>query len=290
MKRKMIGLALSLLLVVGAAQVGLERLAQARDVPYVPTPQHVVDEMLRMGQVDSEDLLYDLGSGDGRIVITAARNFGTRGVGIDIDPERIAESNANAKRAGVTELVRFEQGNLFEVDFSEATVVTLYLLPSVNLQLRPRLLNELQPGTRIVSHAFDMGEWQPQEQMDLDGYQIYYWVVPANVTGRWQMSVPGENGNQDLLLDFEQAFQEADGTVTFTGAPTPLQSVRIDGDQLYFTLDQTVGDLQPPVHFEGQVQDNVIEGRMISTEGARPWRATRDPATMTGLDGADLQI
>jgi hypothetical protein len=288
MKRRMISLALSLLLAVSGAQIGLERLAQARDVPYVPTPQNVVDEMLRVGQVGSDDLLYDLGSGDGRIVITAARNFGTRGVGIDIDSQRIAESNANAKRAGVTELVRFEQGDLFEIDFSEATVVTLYLLPSVNLQLRPRLLSELRPGTRIVSHAFDMGEWQPQEQLDLDGYAIFYWVVPANITGSWQMHIPVEAGDRELLLDFEQEFQEADGTVTASGAPTPLQEVRIDGDRLHFTIDQAVGNLQPPIQFEGQVQGNSIEGRMISADGASTWRATRDPATMTALD--ELQI
>jgi hypothetical protein len=284
MKSKLLGLALALLLVFGSG-LGL---AQARDVPYVPTPQHVVDEMLRVGQVGSDDLLYDLGSGDGRIVITAARNFGTRGVGIDIDPQRIAESNANAKRAGVTELVRFEQGNLFEIDFSEATVVTLYLLPSVNLQLRPRLLNELQPGTRVVSHAFDMGEWQPEEQMDLEGYEIFHWVVPANITGHWQMSVGGEN--DELLLDFEQEFQQAQGAVTATGAPAPLQALLLHGDRLHFTIDQAVGSLQPPVQFEGRVQGNVIEGRMISAEGERVWRAQRDPATMTALDGGELHI
>jgi precorrin-6B methylase 2 len=288
MKIRLVGLVVSLLLAVGANQMGLEAQAQARDVPYVPTPQHVVDEMLRVGQVDGNDRLYDLGSGDGRIVITAAKNFGTRGIGIDIDPQRIAESKANAESAGVTDLVRFEQGNLFEIDFSEATVVTLYLLPSVNLQLRSRLLNELKPGTRIVSHAFDMGEWPPQEQLNLDGYEIFYWVVPANVSGSWQVRVP--ETDQPLLLEFEQEFQEADGTITATGAPTTLQTVEIDGDRLHFTLDRAVGNLQPPVQFEGQVQGNVIEGRMISAEGASTWRATRDPATITGVDGAKLQI
>jgi hypothetical protein len=233
-------------------------------------------------------LLYDLGSGDGRIVITAARNFGTRGVGIDIDPQRIAESNANARRAGVTELVRFEEGNLFEIDFSEATVVTLYLLPSVNLQLRPRLLNELRPGTRIVSHAFDMGEWQPEEQLDLDGYMVYSWVVPANVSGSWQLEVPGEGVNERLELEFDQEFAQAEGTVRAISTPAPLQQVRLEGDRLSFTVDQAVGTLQPPIQFEGRVEGNVIEGQMISAEGASPWRATRDPGTMTVLD--EVQI
>lgn len=290
MKSKRLVMAMALLLVFGATQVGIESLAQARDVPYVPTPQHVVDEMLRIGQVGGDDLLYDLGSGDGRIVITAAKNFGTRGVGIDIDPQRIAESNANAEGAGVTELVRFEQGNLFEVDFSEATVVTLYLLPSVNLQLRPRLLNELRPGTRIVSHAFDMGDWQPEKQLDLEGYEIFHWVVPANVTGSWRMSVAGEHGERELELDFAQEFQQAEGKVTATGAPTPLGAVHIDGEQLRFTIDQTVGGLQPPVRFEGQVRGNEMEGRMISAEGEESWRATRDPSTMMALDNGELAI
>jgi hypothetical protein len=290
MNSKLISAALALLVVLGAANGGLERLAQARDVPYVPTPQHVVDEMLRVGQVGSDDLLYDLGSGDGRIVITAATNFSTRGVGIDIDGQRITESKANAKRAGVTELVRFEQGDLFEADFSEATVVTLYLLPSVNLQLRPRLLNELRPGTRIVSHAFDMGEWQPEQQLDLEGYEIFYWVVPANVTGSWQMDVPAEEANQRLMLEFDQEFQDARGTVRAVATPAPLEEVRIDGDRLHFTINEAVGNLPAPVQFEGRVQGNTIEGRMISAEGESPWRATRDPATMTALDNGELQI
>jgi precorrin-6B methylase 2 len=288
MTSKLIGMALALLLAIGGANIG--HLAQARDVPFVPTPQNVVDEMLEMAQVDGDDLLYDLGSGDGRIVITAAKTFGTRGVGIDIDRQRVRESNANAKRSGVTDLVRFEQGDIFEVDFSAATVVTLYLLPSVNLQLRPRLLNELQPGTRIVSHAFDMGKWHPQKRQNLDGNEIYYWVVPANVTGTWQMNLSEENGNQELELDFEQEIQEAEGAARINGVPIPLQSVRIDGERLHFTIDRAVGDLQPPVQFEGVVRGHEIEGRIISAEDERPWGATRDPATMMALDHGELQI
>jgi SAM-dependent methyltransferase len=149
-----------------------------KDVPYVPTPQEVVDEMLKMAAVGKNDVIYDLGCGDGRIVITAAQKYGARGVGIDIDPQRIAESNANAQKAGVTDRVKFMEQDLFTADFKQATVVTLYLLPAVNLKLRPKLLAELKPGTRIVSHAFDMGDWKPDKTSVVDGRTIYYWVVP----------------------------------------------------------------------------------------------------------------
>lgn len=151
------------------------------DVPYVPTPQLVVERMLEIAKVDRQDLVYDLGSGDGRLVITAAQKYGARGVGIDINPRRIQEAKANAKEAGVTDLVEFRQQDLFETDLSNATVVTLYLLPAVNLKLRPKLLKELKPGTRIVSHAFDMGDWKPQKVERASGRTIYYWVVPEQV-------------------------------------------------------------------------------------------------------------
>ncbi|HEX9172366.1 MAG TPA: methyltransferase domain-containing protein [Telluria sp.] len=148
------------------------------DVPFVPTPQPVVDKMLEMAKVNKGDLLYDLGSGDGRIVITAARRYGARGVGIDLNPVRIAEARANAKQAGVTDKVRFVNGDLFKTDLSDATVVTLYLLNSVNRDLRPRLWKQLKVGTRVVSHAFDMGaEWPPERTENVNGNTIYYWTI-----------------------------------------------------------------------------------------------------------------
>lgn len=152
------------------------------DVPYVPTPTDVVARMLSMAKVNKKDLLYDLGSGDGRIVITAAREFGARGVGYDLNPQRIKESNENARRNGVTDRARFKQQDLFEADFSGATVVTLYLLPDVNLKLRPKLLRELRPGTRVVSHNYNMGDWQPEsvEEVEVKGtkHYVYFWTVP----------------------------------------------------------------------------------------------------------------
>ena len=150
------------------------------DVPYVPTPQNVVEAMLKLGEVKKGDILYDLGSGDGRIVVTAAKMYGVKGTGIDINPERIAEANANAKQAGVTDTVRFLNQDLFEADMKDATVVTLYLLPSINLKLRPKLWKELKPGTRIVSHSFDMGDWAPEKKIEVDGRYLYLWRVPAN--------------------------------------------------------------------------------------------------------------
>jgi SAM-dependent methyltransferase len=149
------------------------------DVPYVPTPEDVVEGMLKTAAVTKNDVLYDLGCGDGRIVITAAQKFGTHGVGIDIDPNRIKEARANAEKAGVTGLVKFVEQDLFESSIGDASVVTLYLLPSINLKLRPKLLHDLKPGTRIVSHSFDMGDWKPEKQLDVNGQTIYYWVIPA---------------------------------------------------------------------------------------------------------------
>ena len=152
--------------------------ARAPDVVYVPTPQHVVEDMLRLADVRKGDVLYDLGSGDGRIPVTAARRYGVRAVGIDIDPTRIREAQQNAQKSGVTRLVRFRQQDLFQTDLREATVVTLYLLPELNLRLRPRLLEQLRPGTRVVSHQFDMGDWQPDKTLESGSATLYLWIVP----------------------------------------------------------------------------------------------------------------
>lgn len=148
------------------------------DVIFVPTPQEVVEDMLRLAKVKKGDILYDLGSGDGRIAITAAKLYGIKAVGIDIDPERIKEANANAKKAGVTKLVEFRQADLFTSDFREATVVTLYLLPDLNVKLRPKLWAELKPGSRVVSHQFEMGEWKPEKKLEVGTRTIYFWTIP----------------------------------------------------------------------------------------------------------------
>jgi ribosomal protein L11 methylase PrmA len=160
------------------AQAQKQPAKQYPDVIFVPTPQEVVEDMLRLANVQKGDVLYDLGSGDGRIAITAARKYGIKTTGIDIDPERIREANENAKKAGVTNLVQFRQEDLFTADFKDATVITLYLLPDLNVKLRPKLWNELKPGTRIVSHQFEMGAWKPEKRLESNGRTIYFWTVP----------------------------------------------------------------------------------------------------------------
>ena len=161
------------------------------DVPYVPTTEPAVEEMLKLARVTNNDVVYDLGCGDGRIVIAAAKQYGARGVGIDINPERIAEANENAKKAGVTHLVKFIEQDLFEADFREASVVTLFLLTEVNLRLKPRLLEQLKPGTRVVSNTFEMGDWKPEKETKLNGEDSEYsylsskfflWTIPAKAS------------------------------------------------------------------------------------------------------------
>ncbi len=175
------GLAVLLCATVATAQTAAPAAPTAEprrpDVIYVPTPEDVVDEMLKVANVSGKDVLYDLGSGDGRIPITAAKRFGTRGLGIDIDPDRIKEANENLKKSGVGDKVKFVQGDLFELDLSQATVITLYLLPALNLKLRPKLL-KLKPGTRIVSHDFDMGDWKPEKTVKVGTRSVYFWTVP----------------------------------------------------------------------------------------------------------------
>jgi SAM-dependent methyltransferase len=193
-------LALLLSVVSTVAQQPLKPLEKKPEVPYMPTHEKVVAEMLKVAKVGKDDILYDLGSGDGRIVITAAKEFGARGVGVDIDPDLIREARENAVKAGVADKVKFLQQDLFETDIREATVVTLYLLPEINRRLRPKLLSDLKPGTRVVSHNHDMGDWKPDKTLRVrvpheyvisktlnmrmpHQHKIYYWVVPPR-TGR----------------------------------------------------------------------------------------------------------
>lgn len=163
--------------IAGLSQAQTTAPTRTPDVVFVPTPTEIVDEMLSVASVTGKDVLYDLGSGDGRIPITAAQRFGTRGLGIDIDPQRIKEANANAVAAGVTDKVRFVQGDLFELDLTPATVITLYLLPDLNVKLRPRLL-KLKAGTRIVSHDFAMGDWKPNRTINKGHKTVYFWTIP----------------------------------------------------------------------------------------------------------------
>lgn len=263
-----------------------------RDVPYVPTAHNVVAEMLRIADVKKNDVLYDLGCGDGRIVITAAQNIGTRGVGVDIDPQRIQESRENATKANVEHLVQFYEQDLFLTDFSEATVVTLYLLTSVNLKLRPRMLSELRPGTRLVSHNYKMSEWLPDEtstvMVDDTLHSVYFWIVPANVTGTWELVMPEDIGKNRCKMRLEQVFQYAQGTFTEGKSQMSMQNVKLTGDRIRFTIERPGNDKTAVLHFEGYVQGNSIEGSVKSNKGKNEvkstWRARRDPTTVKPLD------
>jgi ubiquinone/menaquinone biosynthesis C-methylase UbiE len=225
--------------------------AQVRlDVPYVPTPQDVVDRMLDMAKLTKDDFHMDLGSGDGRIAVTAAKR-GARSVGIDLNPTRIAEANENAKKAGVTDRVTFILGNLFEQKIGEANVLTMYLLQSVNLQLRPRILAELKPGSRVVSHAFSMNDWEADQHANVNGRNIYLWIVPAKAEGTWQ----AESGGRKFTLNLKQAFQKLTGTATVNGVSTPVTG-KLTGNTIELSADLGKGATQ----LRGEIKDNTIDG------------------------------
>ena len=285
MKKMLIGFLFALLFIFpskGAVQ------EYNLDVPYVPTPYEVVMEMLRIADIGKNDVLYDLGSGDGRIVITAAKKMGCHAVGVDIDPRRIEESRENAVKEKVTKRVQFIQQDLFKADIHEATVVTLYLLQSVNLKLRPKLLRELKPGTRIVSHDYHMGEWIPDKtsevSIDYNNNSIYYWVVPANVTGTWEWSIPTSTGKDHYVLKLIQQFQEFAGTLLVSGSRIPIGRQEIIGDKLQFTIERKLKGRTVTLLFTGRVKGNSIEGSVKSEAGSEiytsKWKAQRDPSTV----------
>lgn len=238
------------------------------DVPFVETPREVVAQMLALVRPTRNDVLYDLGSGDGRINIEAARRFGTRGVGVDLDPVRVEEATANARRAGVQDRVRFRKQDLFETDLRPASIVTLYLLPRVNLELRPKLFEQLRPGARVVSHAFDMGDWRPDSTVvvkvsqGLGRAMVYAWTIPAKVAGRWTLTTPE---GRRVPLHLRQRFQR------FTG---PGVSGRLVGDRISFTLTERVNGRPVTRRFSGRVTGDGMSGRVA---GGGAWRAVMVP-------------
>jgi hypothetical protein len=251
-----------------------QQAARTPDVIYVPTPFETIDRMLAVARVGRNDLLFDLGSGDGRIVIAAARKFGARGVGIDIDPQRITESRRNADTAGVTHLVEFRQADLFETDLREATVVTLYLLPQLNVKLRPKLFAELRPGTRVVSHSFDMGDWETDSTFMADGRTVHYWVMPADLAGTWALTTTEGGAERRYELRLRQQYQRATGTATVGGRQATLSAMRVRGDSVSFTLAAAGGT--NPLVLTGRVAGDRITGT-VARGGARggAWHATR---------------
>ena len=248
------------------------------DVPYVPTPPVVVEEMLRLAGVGPGDFVMDLGSGDGRILIAAAKKFGARGMGVDLDPERIEESVYAAQVTGVSDRVTFQQQDLFKFDISAATVVTMYLLPSVNLKLRPRLLKELKPGTRIVSHDFDLEDWRPDQKSTVRK-NVFLWIVPAQVGGRWRASIALPTGERGYEIEIRQKFQEIDGLVRYDGKIASLWNARLSGDRVSFVVVDDSGLTDTNLYFEGRVAGDAIEGviqRGIGSDRRQiKWRADR---------------
>lgn len=262
------------------------------DVPYVPTKPEVIAEMLRMANVGKNDILYDLGCGDGRIVITAARLYGTRGVGVDIDPDRIKDSQENAAEANVTHLVRFFEQDLFETDFHEATVVSLYLLTSVNLRLRPYLLKQLRPGTRVVSHNYGMDTWKPDQSsvvmVDDTDHDVYLWIVPANVSGTWEWDWKENSKKVHYVMELDQNFQQLSGKMKRGNQEFTLRDALLSGDKIQLTAEKEKGGKVTTMVFTGRASGHTIEGSMEMREGNKPnkrtWKAARKPATMKPLD------
>lgn len=231
------------------------------DVPYVPTPRPVVEAMLDLAALTPSDYLIDLGSGDGRIVVAAARR-GARALGVDIDPTRVSEGYAAAQLADVGQRTSFRRQDIFETPLREANVVTAYLLPAINLRLRPRLLTELRPGTRVVTHAFTMGDWQPDEHRVIDGRNIYLWIVPAVVEGVWTLT----DGGATITLTLDQRFQQATGTLSAGGRTIALRDVSLRGSHFSVTIDMPSG----PRTYRG-----VVEGDSILPDGPGTWRIRR---------------
>jgi len=232
----------------GAGALAAPRFVQAQqpprlDVPYVPTAQHVVDRMLTIAKVTKDDFVMDLGCGDGRMLVTAAAKFGAKGgYGVDINPERIKEAKANALKAGVADKVTFEIRDLFTMPINQASVLTMYLLPSVNLKLRPRILDEMKPGSRIVSHDFNMDDWRPDYFEAMEGHDIYFWIVPAKAEGEWAVRI----GDDDYTLSVQQKFQYFVGSLRAvkTRQESLIRMGRINGSVITFIAEGDDGRSQ----------------------------------------------
>ena len=264
--------------------------AQDLDVPYVSTPHSVVKKMLDVADVGSGDYVIDLGCGDGRIVISAALR-GAAGHGVDLDPERIREARENARKAGVSDRVMFVKEDIFKTDFSRANVITMYLLTTVNADLRPRLLDILEPGTRVVSHDFGMGTWEPDKYikmgssaddsetwksgqlLDSDIHEIYYWVVPANVEGRWNWQL----GNRNFVMEVEQSFQEINPKITEDGNKLNIKRQVLKGDRISITAVNPGNGIH--YVFNGSINEDEITGkaqvRGTSSNLIKNWSAVR---------------
>lgn len=235
------------------------------DVPYVPTPQEVVDRMLEIAKVSGKDFVMDIGCGDGRMLVTAASKFGARGRGVDLNPQRIKEANANAQKANVADKVTFEVKNLFDTSIKDADVLAMYLLPSVNLQLRPRILDEMKPGSRIVSHSFDMGDWDADLRDQVNYSRIYHWIVPAKIGGKWIIT----DGPDKIEVELTQTFQKiTGGSARFPGGTASVMGL-VSGEEVRL-MTQVRGE---PRFYAGRISGESIAP--LPGAGAQGWTATR---------------
>ena len=266
--------------------------------PYVPTPQVIVDRMLQMAQVGPKDFVVDLGSGDGRMVRTAAKSLGASGFGVDIDGELVDLSNQTARREGIANRVTFYEQDVFKADIRKATVVTLYVLPDMMVGLRPKLLSELSPGTRIVSHDYHFREWhadnrvtfdvpEKKEMVGFSSTSLYLWIVPASVGGRWRVEYAGVKPAGPVTLELHQAYQNVNGTALVGERKTELANVKVRADALEFSLDAGERAGGDRYLYRGKVTGDTMQGEVVwgTGIGARryAWKAKRIEAPDTPL-------
>jgi hypothetical protein len=254
-------------------------------LPYVPTPQVVVDEMLKMADVKANDYVIDLGSGDGRIIITAAKNYKAKGLGVDIDGKLVNLSNKNAKSEGVADRAEFAERDMFKTDISKASVLTLYVLPDFMQKLRTKIQTELKPGTRVVAHDYHMGDWYPDRIVTLtvpekkeangtDKAYLYLWIIPTSVQGTWNMEFEPAGKVDPMILAFNQKYQIVNAAVAGPGTPK-IEDAKLKGDEVSFAFTLRATKYQ----FTGKVSANKIEGKALAdgAKDALPWRATKAP-------------
>jgi hypothetical protein len=245
---------------------------QGKDVVWVPTPDEVVERMLNMAQTKPADYVIDLGAGDGKIAIAAAKKFGARSLGIEFNPDMVAHAQSNARAAGVLGKAQIVQGDIFVTDFTQATVLTLYLLPALNMKLRPQIL-ALRPGTRVVAHAFNMEDWEPDETSDVDGRRVFLWVVPAQVAGRWAIELSGNSGSEKASLNLDQRFQKIEGTAFLGPVLAGLREPKLSGFRISFAYVDNKGVRRD---LTGRVNGSQMEGSFRTDNGAEGrWTATK---------------
>ena len=243
---------------------------EGKDVIWVPTQPPTIERMLRMAQVTARDTVVDLGSGDGRIAIAAVKDFGAKAFGFEYNPDMVEYSKREAEKAGVAGKLEFRKADIFETDFTYATVITMYLLPHLNVKLRPILLN-MKPGTRVVSHQFDMAEWKPDEVSDANGRRINFWLVPAKIEGDWKMNLPGRN----YTLTLRQEFQMISGWIAPGPGQMGLRDAVLTGSAMRFSIVDEQGKL---LAFTGTVDGGRISGSVVSEDGKREaFAATKNP-------------